>query len=155
MEIPYIKGDVTAPVGSGVEVITHICNDIGGWGKEFVLVLSKKWEVPEEAYHQWYKSQEELTLGTVQFVNVENELYVASMIEQYGIYKDGKGLPPIRYDTVRQCSEEVALFTVDHKASIHISCTGCGLTSDKWELMEQIVEEELTTKEIAITVYDL
>lgn len=42
MEILYIKGDATAPIGSGVKVITHICNDIGGWGKGFVLALSKK-----------------------------------------------------------------------------------------------------------------
>lgn len=60
------------------KVITHICNDIGGWGKGFVLALSKKWKMPEEAYRQWYKSQEEFTLGAVQFVNVENELYVAN-----------------------------------------------------------------------------
>ncbi|MFR9246851.1 MAG: hypothetical protein ACLVLB_15195 [Bacteroides thetaiotaomicron] len=72
MEILYIKGDATAPIGSGVKVITHICNDIGGWGKGFVLALSKKWKMPEEAYRQWYKSQEEFTLGAVQFVNVEN-----------------------------------------------------------------------------------
>ena len=66
MEILYIKGDATAPIGSGVKVITHICNDIGGWGKGFVLALSKKWKMPEEAYRQWYKSQEELDYLSVQ-----------------------------------------------------------------------------------------
>ena len=48
MEILYIKGDATAPIGSGVKVITHICNDIGGWGKGFVLALSKKWKMPKK-----------------------------------------------------------------------------------------------------------
>lgn len=155
MEILYIKEDATAPIGSGVKVITHICNDIGGWGKGFVLALSKKWKMPEEAYRQWYKSQEEFTLGAVQFVNVENELYVANMIGQHGIYKDCKGLPPIRYDAVRQCLKEVALFTIAHKASVHMPRIGCGLAGGKWELMEQIIKEELITKEIAVTVYDL
>ena len=155
MEILYIKGDATAPIGSGVKVITHICHDIGGWGKGFVLALSKKWKMPEEAYRQWYKSQEEFTLGAVQFVNVENKLYVANMIGQHGIYKDSKGLPPIRYDAVRQCLKEVALFTIAHKASVHMPRIGCGLAGGKWELMEQIIKEELITKEIAVTVYDL
>ena len=155
MEILYIKGDATAPIGSGVKVITHICNDIGGWGKGFVLALSKKWKMPEEAYRQGYKSQEEFTLGAVQFVNVENKLYVANMIGQHGIYKDSKGLPPIRYDAVRQCLKEVALFTIAHKASVHMPRIGCGLAGGKWELMEQIIKEELITKEIAVTVYDL
>ena len=150
MEILYIKGDATAPIGSGVKVITHICNDIGGWGKGFVLALSKKWKMPEEGYRQWYKSQEEFTLGAVQFVNVENELYVANMIGQHGIYKDCKGLPPIRYDAVRQCLKEVALFTIAHKASVHMPRIGCGLAGGKWELMEQIIKEELITKEIAV-----
>lgn len=111
--------------------------------------------MPEEAYRQWYKSQEEFTLGAVQFVNVENELYVANMIGQHGIYKDSKGLPPIRYDAVRQCLKEVALFTIAHKASVHMPRIGCGLAGGKWELMEQIIKEELITKEIAVTVYDL
>ena len=84
--------------------------------------------MPEEAYRQWYKSQEEFTLGAVQFVNVENELYVANMIGQHGIYKDSKGLPPIRYDAVRQCLKEVALFAIDHKASI------CPVLAVDWQV---------------------
>ena len=155
MEILYIKGDATAPIGSGVKVITHICNDIGGWGKGFVLALSKKWKMPEEAYRQWYKSQEEFTLGAVQFVNVENELYVANMIGQQGIYKNTNGLPPIRYEAVRQCLKKVALFAMEQKASIHMPRIGCGLAGGKWELIEQIIKEELIDKEIAVTVYDL
>ena len=153
--ILYIKGDATAPIGSGVKVITHICNDIGGWGKGFVLALSKKWKMPEEAYRQWYKSQEEFTLGAVQFVNVENELYVANMIGQQGIYKNTNGLPPIRYEAVRQCLKKVALFAMEQKASIHMPRIGCGLAGGKWELIEQIIKEELIDKEIAVTVYDL
>ena len=155
MEILYIKGDATAPIGSGVKVITHICNDIGGWGKGFVLALSKKWKMPEEAYRQWYKSQEEFTLGAVQFVNVENKLYVANMIGQQGIYKNTNGLPPIRYEAVRQCLKKVALFAMEQKASIHMPRIGCGLAGGKWEVIEQIIKEELIDKEIAVTVYDL
>ena len=62
MDIIYIKGDATSPISPGNKIITHICNDIGGWGKGFVLALSKKWKVTEEAYRQWYKSQEEFSL---------------------------------------------------------------------------------------------
>ena len=147
MEILYIKGDATAPIGSGVKVITHICNDIGGCGKGFVLALSKKWKMPEEAYRQWYKSQEEFTLGAVQFVNVENELYVANMIGQHGIYKD---IFLVVLTIGGSCH-----FGNGHKASVHMPRIGCGLAGGKWELMEQIIKEELITKEIAVTVYDL
>jgi hypothetical protein len=29
------------------KLICHICNDLGGWGKGFVLALSRRWEGPE------------------------------------------------------------------------------------------------------------
>ena len=56
MEILYIKGDATAPIGSGVKVITHICNDIGGWGKGFVLALSKKWKMSRFSFNSLFKT---------------------------------------------------------------------------------------------------
>lgn len=93
MDITYIKGDATQPNGSGIKIITHICNDIGGWGKGFVLALSKKWKIPEEAYRQWHRSQEDFQLGMVQFVKVEKDIYIANMIGQHGIYKDSQGMP--------------------------------------------------------------
>lgn len=42
MEINYIKGDVTSPQTKGIKIIAHICNDIGGWDKGFVLTVSKR-----------------------------------------------------------------------------------------------------------------
>jgi hypothetical protein len=42
--IVFLKGDVTCPSQQGLKIIAHICNDIGGWGKGFVLALSKKWK---------------------------------------------------------------------------------------------------------------
>ena len=49
----------------------------------------------------------------------------------------------------------MTLFAIDHKASVHMPRIGCGLAGGKWELIEQIIKEELITKEIAVTVYDL
>lgn len=155
MDIMYIKGDATSPIAPKNKVITHICNDIGGWGKGFVLALSKKWKIAEEAYRQWYRSQEGFSLGAVQFVKVADDIYVANMIGQQGIYKDSKRLPPIRYEAVRQCLKEVALFATKHEASVHMPRIGCGLAGGKWELIEEIIKEELIAKGIAVTVYDL
>ncbi|MFJ6385555.1 hypothetical protein ACIQI7_36810, partial [Kitasatospora sp. NPDC092039] len=49
-EITYVRGDATTPQGKGVKVIAHVCNDLGGWGKGFVLALSRRWPEPEAAY---------------------------------------------------------------------------------------------------------
>jgi len=48
-EINYVRGDATVPSVKGVKVIAHVCNDSGGWGKGFVLALSRRWPEPEEA----------------------------------------------------------------------------------------------------------
>lgn len=48
-EITYLRGDATAPHGKGVKLIVHVCNDLGGWGKGFVLALSRRWPEPEAA----------------------------------------------------------------------------------------------------------
>ena len=39
-EIHYTTGDATRPATDGRNIIAHICNDIGGWGKGFVGPLS-------------------------------------------------------------------------------------------------------------------
>jgi hypothetical protein len=41
-DIQYRIGDATAPTTDGNKFIAHICNDIGGWGKGFVLAISKR-----------------------------------------------------------------------------------------------------------------
>jgi O-acetyl-ADP-ribose deacetylase (regulator of RNase III) len=48
-EINYVRGDATVPSVKGVKVIAHVCNDSGGWGKGFVLALSRRWPEPEKA----------------------------------------------------------------------------------------------------------
>jgi O-acetyl-ADP-ribose deacetylase (regulator of RNase III) len=66
-EIKYIKGDATAPGASGNKIIVHVCNDIGGWGRGFVMALSAKWKEPEMEYRKWYKSGDNFKLGEVQY----------------------------------------------------------------------------------------
>ena len=48
MNIVYVTGDATRPVGTGNKVLVHVCNDVGGWGRGFVMALSARWSAPEE-----------------------------------------------------------------------------------------------------------
>lgn len=47
-DITYITGDATRPQDQGAKIIVHICNDIGGWGKGFVVAISRRWPEPEQ-----------------------------------------------------------------------------------------------------------
>lgn len=75
--IIYLKGDATEPKVEGTKIITHICNNKGGWGRGFVLSLSKKWKEPEKAYRKC-----ELKLGNAYEVFCEDDIYVVNMIAQ-------------------------------------------------------------------------
>jgi O-acetyl-ADP-ribose deacetylase (regulator of RNase III) len=152
-QVTYIRGDATCPQGKGVKLICHVCNDLGGWGKGFVLAISKRWKAPEEEYRRWYANKNgDFGLGKVQFVQVGKYVWVANMIGQRGM-KLGSSGPPIRYDAVALCLQQVAFKAQELDASVHMPMIGCGLARGKWSKMEPILEECLTQAGIEVMVY--
>ncbi|WP_422931346.1 macro domain-containing protein [Singulisphaera sp. PoT] len=151
--IKYTQGDATQPQGQGNKIIAHICNDLGGWGKGFVLAVSKRWKGPEDAYRAWHKarSDNDFKLGAIQIVQVQLYIWVANMIGQRGMKTGSKG-PPIRYDAVRECLKSLAQQAKPLNASLHMPRIGCGLAGGRWEEIEPILQEELAGFDV--TVYD-
>ena len=154
-EIAYLIGDATAPKTPGPKMIVHVCNNIGAWGKGFVMALSKRWPEPESQYMGWYRERKsnDFGLGAVQFAQVKADLWVANMIGQHGIRRTKEG-PPIRYSAVEKCLAKVALKAVALEASVHMPRIGCGLAGGKWEKIETIITGQLSEKDIAVYVYD-
>jgi len=154
-KINYIKGDATKPITEGKKIIIHICNNIGLWGKGFVLAISEKWNLPEKEYKEWYKQRatNDFKLGATQFVKVEENIYVANMIAQEGIYKKN-GIPPIRYQAVEQAINKVVEFAIKHNASVHMPRIGCGLAGGEWSEIEVILNKSLLEKNIKTYIYD-
>lgn len=153
-EIRYIQGDATQPVGDGKKIIVHICNDIGRWGKGFVLALSARWPQPEKAFRDWYASGENFALGNAQLVAVESQLWVANVIGQHKITNGKGGLPPVRYEAIQEGLGQVAAFAMAHNATVHMPRIGCGLAGGTWDKIEPLIQQELTAKGIDVTVYD-
>jgi len=153
-DIIYTKGDATNPETSGNKIIVHICNDIGGWGKGFVMAISKRWKQPEKQYREWFKSKDNFELGEVQFVQAEDDLWVANMIGQHKINKDENGNAPIRYEAVVEALYKIGSFALENNASVHMPRIGCGLAGGKWEKIEPLIIAALSEKNIPVTVYD-
>ncbi len=153
-KIRYIKGDATSPIGEGNKIIVHVCNDIGAWGKGFVMALSKKWKEPESEYRRWYKSKDNFELGKVQLVKVEDDIWVANLIGQRNIRKDKEGNPPIRYSAIKLGIVEVHRLAKELNASVHMPRIGCGLAGGKWDQIQPIIDHELGVFNIETTVYD-
>ncbi|MFE4969573.1 macro domain-containing protein [Streptomyces sp. NPDC056660] len=154
-EITYIRGDATAPSGKGVKVIAHVCNDLGGWGKGFVLALSRRWPEPEKAYRAWHRDRaaNDFGLGAVQLVRVERYVWVANMIGQRGTKTGSKGAP-VRYEAIDTALAKLADEAIELGASVHMPRIGCGLAGGKWSRVEPLIMERLVARHIPVTVYD-
>lgn len=154
--IIYLKGDATLPQANGMKIIAHICNDVGGWGKGFVLAISKRWAAPEKNYREWYRDRAEndFSLGNIRLVLAEQDIYVANMIGQHGIKSTpGTGIP-IRYEAIESCLEKLATEAKQLNASVHMPRIGCGLAGGKWEVIEPLIEKTLLKNDIDVYVYD-
>lgn len=153
--ITYLRGDATCPQSKGNKVIAHICNDLGGWGKGFVLAISKRWPEPEREYRRWHRkrAQNDFQLGAVQFVKVTKYITVANMIGQRGMKTGSKG-PPIRYDAVESGLSTISDWAKAANASVHMPRIGCGLAGGKWSKIEPLITKSLVERKVGVYVYD-
>jgi O-acetyl-ADP-ribose deacetylase (regulator of RNase III) len=155
--ILYRHGDATQPEGDGIKIIAHVCNDIGKWGKGFVVALSRRSPKPEQAFRQWFTERQtnDYGLGAVQFVQIEPDVWVANMIGQHKIKVTGAaGIPPIRYEAIDQALTTVASKALEIQATVHMPRIGCGLAGGEWQLIEPLIIQNLASRDVAVTVYD-
>lgn len=163
MAINYIQGDATEPKGEGRKIIVHCCNNRGGWGSGFVVALSRKWRSPELQY----RNMGEWPLGAVEIVPVAPDLFVANLIGQHGIGVGDHGMPPIRYEALRQGFQQIIKgererirkdtergYVVQGLASLHMPRLGCALAGGDWALVEPLINATFIAAGMDVTVYD-
>ena len=59
--------------------------------------------------------------------------------------KTGSNGPPIRYEAVRACLRRLAV-EARVGASVHMPRIGCGLAGGRWEEIEPMILDELTSQ---------
>ena len=155
MRLNILEGDATNPTealnAAPDTVIMHVCNDIGAWGSGFVVAISRRWSWPEKAY----RAMESYTLGEVQLVGVEDNLYVANIIGQHGTISSPRGDgPPVRYDAIRNGLIALRGRLLRAKSNVVMPRMGCGLAGGSWAAVEALVMEELVDHGIEVFVYD-
>jgi len=151
-QIKYIKGNALEPIGEGKKIIIHICNNENKWGAGFVLAITKKWDLPEREYRSLGKSKQKL--GNVQFVIVENNIIIANMIAQDGLHMKDFDLPPVHYTALDVCLQRVYRLAQSMNASVHLPRIGVGLGRGRWEIIEFLLNDNLTKKDVEVVVYD-
>lgn len=158
----YVFGDVREPIkieGVTSNYIIHCCNAIGGFGSGVAHALLTKWPEVREHYLNHYKlNKDNKLLGSIDPVFVGKGLTVVKMIGQQGIGPEPDGKPPIRYDALREAVGRVCEFAKSYGDgfAIHVPyLMGCDRALGEWNVVENILEEELAAKDIQVVVYDL
>ncbi len=145
--IYYLDGDATKPQTSGLKIICHVNNNIGKWGKGFVLAVSKRWPNTRKKFLKL----KEWNLGDVQLLNVEDDIIVANMIAQDGI-GDPKLKRRVDYDALKTCLGIVGDYARSMNCTVHMPRIGCGLGGGRWSDIESLIEDNLHN--IDVFVYD-
>ncbi len=160
MSIEYRVGDATKPGGSCDKVIAHICNDVGAWGKGFVLSLSELSPKPKIKYKKWKRDgfcqDSKFELGSIQIVSLSPGLWVVNMIAQRGLRSRTNKIP-FRADALRSCLEALSkrCLSRNDNVEVHMPRIGSNLSGAKWVEVEGIINETLVQAGIAVVVYDL
>lgn len=158
--ITYVKGDATRPEPlTAITVILNVVNDQGGWGKGFVLALSRASRLPEYAYRHWHEDGHDargnpFALGQVQVVKVPSrDYYVANLLAQHG-YKSAGNPRPLDYLALDQAVTRLANRLKGLEGvSIHGPRIGAGLAGGHWPTIAETIERHLGR--YPITIYDL
>lgn len=150
--ITYVTGDATTPIKHPF-IIAHVCNDIGKWGKGFVVTLAHRFPEAREDYLAYYSEGGALRLGeTIYTYTSGKKGIIASMVAQHGI-RSATNKHPLNYLALDECLSQVAIVAgKDH--SIHMPRIGCGLAGGQWGKVEPIIEKNLCARDIEVIVYD-
>lgn len=151
--IEYIKGDATQPTGIGTKLIIHVCNNIGVWGKGFVVSLARVFPRAKSEYIQMMEQNNHIALGIVQFVeHLDRDIVVANMLAQNGVCTL-RNHSPIDYMTLSTTLAKIAHYVTNQSSpvTVHMPRIGGG----RWEHVEALIQQQLCQQDISVTVYSL
>lgn len=152
--IRYVHGDVTKPLGSGARIVCQLVNDRAvRWGGGVAKRFARAHPDAEDAFAAAIMAiPPRERLGRTIFVSVGDDLVVASIVAQEGF---GPSLfPRVRYAALRRGLSVVAERAAADHASVHMPRIGTGAAGGEWGVVEEIVDGELVTEGISVTVYD-
>lgn len=153
-EIRELTGDALQPRGTGAMLVAHVIPDVAvAWGGNgFASQVRRRFpNVWAEFRNGLREKHRPPALGEVYFGSLAEGVTIAHMVAQRGI--GSSQAPRLRYAALSQCLAEVRKRALDLRASVHMPRVGTGHGGASWELVRELVTEELVAKGVATTVY--
>jgi hypothetical protein len=151
-----LDGDALKPRGIGPRLIAHIVPDTTAlWGGNgFASQVRRRFpEVWTKYRHETVDVGRSPRLGEV-FAGPLNETTdIVHMVAQRGI-GPSKG-PRLRYAPLAECLALVRELAKKHGASVHMPRIGTGHGGASWDVVRELITQELVYKGVPTTVYRL
>jgi Zn-dependent peptidase ImmA (M78 family) len=154
--ITYVIGDALSPIVEGPAIIAHVVNDATpNWGgRGFAQAVRDRLPMVQDDFRQWARLHRPLyKLGQSRLCRVSPALSVLSMICQEGY---GPSVTPrLRYGPLQTCLIRLADDALAQGASVHMPRIGAGKAGGAWEIIEELIGQEVCARGVLVTVYDL
>lgn len=160
-DIEYIKGDVFKAKSETNIIIPHCCNDVGKWGKGFVVSISNIWPEPAAEFKKWSKGRSvksyvsgDYGLGQIQIVKVAPTIYICNMVSLRNIYP--YNAKPLRMESLKECMIKLYEYIDNDFGTYELHCPkfGSDLAKGKWSKIESCIENIWLQKGLDVYVYE-
>jgi Zn-dependent peptidase ImmA (M78 family)/O-acetyl-ADP-ribose deacetylase (regulator of RNase III) len=152
--IKVVRGDALRPRGEGEKIIAHVVNDqTPNWGAGFGRALQLKWPQAQRAFKEAFEQTHGSKLGQTFLSRVDDWVATFQMVAQRGYGASPK--PRLRYGALRDCLQQLREAAIQRNASVHMPKIGSGEAGGSWALVSNLIAEELCTKGVSVTVYEL
>lgn len=153
-ELVEVTGDAMLPRGSGPRIVAHVIPDTGTvWGGDgFASQLRKRFPAAWSEFQLGTHGRAP-ALGTVVTGILTGEVEVAHMVAQRGI--KSADTHKLRYAALADCLKQVRHRAIELGASVHLPRVGTGHGGARWEVVRELLTEELVDHGVSTTVYRL
>lgn len=132
----------TCPIDGWGVIIAHLANNVGAWGRGFVLAVDELSSIPRKAYKEMAQRHSNIIpLGETQFCEVEPDLWVANMVAQKGITRTAESDCLVDYKALNECLKTTFQRAVLLRCNVHIpSGMGSGLAGGDEKMIHEMIK---------------
>ena len=155
-ELVEVSGDALSPRGKGPKLVAHVVpNTPRVWGGAgFASKVRRSFpEVWAQYQHQTIARHRAPALGEVFLTPIGGEITFAHMVAQQGF--GASQTQRLRYAALAQCLAELRAKAVELGATVHMPRVGTGHGGASWDVVKELITDELVDKGVPTTVYSL
>ncbi len=153
--IQYVTGDALDARGDGARAIVHVVNDrTPNWGGGFARALRDRYPDAQTDFRERVRrDRRNLRLGAVRSVRLDPTLKVVTLVAQKGYGPSDR--PRIRYDSLRTTLHRLSKELVHEAATVHMPRIGAGMARGDWNVIAELIQDELVDRGHEVIVYSL